>query len=42
MPPTMAVAGDTQKAAAAAFCDIPAAIASVNAKRPAGPSFALG
>ena len=41
VPPAVAVAGATQKAAAAAFCDIPFAIASVSAKRPAGPSLAL-
>src|SRR5215212_9000518 len=41
MPPTVGSRGRTQKAASAAFCDIPWAIASVSASRPAGPSLAL-
>jgi len=36
------VAGDTLKAAAAAFNVIPSSIAATSARRPAGPSLALG
>jgi hypothetical protein len=37
----MAVAGATQKAAAAAFCVIPDSMASTSANLPAGPRAAL-